>query len=79
MMKQATAPRRLYVRKSTALVCFDGKFFAPVAKETQVDLEGEVTVEPTEADPRSKRRQVIVSQRQGRKVVKETWRTAKVA
>lgn len=79
MMKSATAPRRIYTRNGIVHVCFAGKYFAPVGGETKLDLDGTVTIEEAEADGKSKRAQVNVTQKKkGQAAVTETWRSVKV-
>ena len=79
-MKSSTSPRRIYSRNGITHVCFAGKYFAPPAgKETTLDLEGTVTIEETEGNPKSKKAQVIVTQKKkGKAAITETWQSVKV-
>jgi hypothetical protein len=79
MMKSATAPRRIYTRNGVTHVCFAGKYFAPPSGETKLDVDGTVTIEEAEADGKSKRAQVVLTQKKkGQAAKSETWRSVKV-
>jgi hypothetical protein len=79
MMKSATAPRRIYVRNGITHVCFAGKTFAPPKGETTLDLEGTVTIEETEGNAKTKKAQVILTQKKkGKAALTETWQSVKV-
>ena len=78
-MKSASSPRRIYSRNGITHVCFAGKYCAPAKGETTLDMEGTVTIEETEGNAKSKKAQVIVTQKKkGKAAITETWQSVKV-
>ena len=71
-MRSSTAPRRIYTRSGTNLLCFGGLYFAPPGKgETKINPEREVHVEVL--DRAGGKAHVEVSQKVGGKKVAEKW------
>ena len=86
--KSANAPRRLYARKGTMVLCFDGLYYGPKAKATsKFDKDVEVTTE-TLSSVGGKARIKVTQKVKGHADVVEVWtektltfvpRTAKAA
>lgn len=77
-MKSASAPRRIYVRKGSPVVCYGGIYFGPAAnKESKINVEKEVTIEVLENAGGKKR--IAVAQKQGKAgKVTENWSEKKL-
>lgn len=71
-MRSSTSPRRVYARKGSLLVCFQGVYFGPGKDQpTEIDVEKEVRIEVLDAAGGRKR--IQVRQRKGKGSVTETW------
>lgn len=72
-MRSSSAPRRVYSRGGSYVVCFGGVYFGPPAnKESKINVEKEVTIEVLENSGGKKR--IAVSQRAGKAgKVTENW------
>lgn len=76
-MRSSTAPRRVYSRKGSPLVCFAGMYFGPSAKEeSAIEAGKEVKIEVLDAVGGRKRIQVTA--RVGKGKVSENWTEKKV-
>jgi len=73
MKKAYNAPRRLYVRKGVAHVCYTGTIYGTDAETTKVDPAGEVKCEVREDGT------CVVKQRKPHaKGVTETWSKVRI-
>lgn len=77
-MRAANAPRRLYMRAGSPIVCYGGVYFGPPAnKESKINAEKEVTIEVLENSGGKKR--IAVTQRAGKSgKVTENWNEKKI-
>lgn len=77
-MRSSSAPRRVYTRSGSLVVCYGGVYFGPPAnKETKINSEKEVTIEVLENSGGKKR--IAVTQKAGKAgKVTENWNEKKL-
>lgn len=75
-MRSSTSPRRVYSRKGTLLVCFQGVYFSPGKEASSISADKEVKIEILDTAGGKKR--IQVTQRAGKTSVKETWKQTNV-
>lgn len=76
-MRSSTAPRRIYTRHGSPIVCYGGIYFGPPAnKESKLDSNKEVTIEVLEKSGGKAR--IAVTQKVGGKKVTENWNEKKL-
>lgn len=73
--KSADAPRRIYTRKGTAFVNFNGKFFGIPTEKSSLDITKDVRCVPAPND--GGRARVFVTQGRGKR--KEAWTSCKIS
>jgi hypothetical protein len=71
-MRSSSAPRRVYSRGGSFVVCYGGVYFGPKASaESKINVEKEVTIEVLDSAGGKKR--IAVTQRGKAGKVTETW------
>jgi hypothetical protein len=76
MMRAQNEPRRIYSRNNVTHVCYGGVYFSPGREGTAINTEREVKIEVL--DPVGGRKRIQVTQRVGKRTLKETWREVTV-
>jgi hypothetical protein len=71
-MRSTSAPRRIYVRAGSFVVCYGGVYFGPKANaESAFNLDKEVRIEVLEKSGNKAR--IQVTQKVGKNAIVETW------
>lgn len=72
MMKSSTAPRRVYPRSGSLVICYAGMYFGPKANSASVIPDG-ASVRCVSLPASHGKRRLEVKARVGGKTITETW------